>query len=353
MVFLRAGKFEPGPHGTDTKAKLTQFQQTPSDPTPISGLTKEDLTGDIVQTGIVGYFAQVDANDKLSARTAGTVVSYRLPSYGRFFTVAQPYYWWGVVRKVSFPGLVMDVDYLFQQDEAKDMNHATRTNFMRQLGVAGSAAEHAVPELMFADSTKPLNDPSQPQGVSAVKALAIAAAQGQKIYTLNPGNQAIHTTVLSSLQISQDVKAEIANALAAGKEVTVHEKDITVNGWTGNGYIMLDPDTGAGAYKIAGGSNGGFLATFIATVIAFLIVFLVAFPAGLGIGLLMLSWETLNLFLWIKSINAATNDDEFNKANAGQFFGSILGFFPMAGVALAEIVKWFGLLWVLMLTNFF
>jgi hypothetical protein len=33
----------------------------------------------------------------------------------------------------------------------------------------------------------------------------------------------------------------------------------SVNSWTGSGYTILDPATGAGAYKIAGGSNGGFL----------------------------------------------------------------------------------------------
>ena len=244
-----------------TKAKLNQFQQNTSDTTPLIGLTKEDLTGDIVQTGIIGYFAQVDTSDKLSARTAKTVVSYRLPSYGRFLTAAQTHYWYGIAKKVSFPGVVMDVDYLFQQLEAKDATNPTRINYMRQLGTTASAAEHAVPELMFADHSKLLSDPSQPQGVSAVKALAIAASQGQKIYTLTPVNQAIHSSVVSGLQISADVKNEITNALSAGKEVTVHEKDITVNGWTGCGYIIIDQDTGAGAYKISGGANGGSLSS--------------------------------------------------------------------------------------------
>lgn len=34
---------------------------------------------------------------------------------------------------------------------------------------------------------------------------------------------------------------------------------MSVPGWSGAGYIILDPDTGSGAYKIAGGSNGGHL----------------------------------------------------------------------------------------------
>lgn len=243
-----------------TRAKLAQFQLNPNDASPISGLTKEDLTGDIVQTGILDYFAQVDTSDSIAARTAGNVTSYRLPSYGRFFTAAQARYWFGIVRSVSFPGVVMDVDYIRYNTAANDSSATAKLQFMKHVGAAGSAAEHAVPEAMFKNPDLAMNDPAQPQGVSAVKTLAIAAAQGQKIYTLNQSNQALHGMILQSLQVDQDVKSEIANALAAGREVTVHDKDVTINGWTGSGYIILDnSDSGGGAYKIAGGSNGGIL----------------------------------------------------------------------------------------------
>jgi hypothetical protein len=127
------------------------------------------------------------------------------------------------------------------------------------VGAAGSAFEHAVPERLFADPSKPLDDPSQPQGISAVKALAIAASQGQRIYTLNQQNQAYHASIVAGLGTDADTKSEITNALNAGMEVTVHQSEITANGWTGSGYIILDPESGAGAYKISGGANGGEL----------------------------------------------------------------------------------------------
>jgi len=38
--------------------------------------------------------------------------------------------------------------------------------------------------------------------------------------------------------------------------LTVHQSNISLNGWTGCGYVVLDPVTGAGAYKISGGLNG-------------------------------------------------------------------------------------------------
>ena len=44
-----------------------------------------------------------------------------------------------------------------------------------------------------------------------------------------------------------------------GREATISEGTITVAGWTGVGYIVSDPETGAGAYRISGGGNGGLL----------------------------------------------------------------------------------------------
>ena len=54
---------------------------------------------------------------------------------------------------------------------------------------------------------------------------------------------------------------EIRNALInAGKEVITHTDAVSVPGWSGAGYIITDSVTGEGAYKIAGGGNGSFIA---------------------------------------------------------------------------------------------
>jgi hypothetical protein len=54
-------------------------------------------------------------------------------------------------------------------------------------------------------------------------------------------------------------RSDIRDAVAAGREVLVHTHPIQVPGWVGAGYIILDPATGAGAWKITGGANGGSL----------------------------------------------------------------------------------------------
>ena len=50
---------------------------------------------------------------------------------------------------------------------------------------------------------------------------------------------------------------DIRNGINAGKVVTVHERSISYKGWSGAGYIIVDPSNSAGAYLIEGGANGG------------------------------------------------------------------------------------------------
>jgi hypothetical protein len=83
----------------------------------------------------------------------------------------------------------------------------------------------------------------------------IAAAHGQRIYTLTQANMA----QLANVTIDDGARSEISNALYAGKEVTVHATPLSYYGWQGSGYTIIDPETGAGAWKISGGANGGYL----------------------------------------------------------------------------------------------
>lgn len=48
---------------------------------------------------------------------------------------------------------------------------------------------------------------------------------------------------------------DIRNGINAGKTVTVHDTQISFNGWSGTGYTISD----AGAYMIGGGLDGAFI----------------------------------------------------------------------------------------------
>ena len=72
-------------------------------------LNKHSVTGDLLYSAILSYFAQNDLQDAISSRSTN-IVQYRYPSYGVFQTKLQSDYWYGEPQSVIFPGLQMDVD---------------------------------------------------------------------------------------------------------------------------------------------------------------------------------------------------------------------------------------------------
>ncbi len=134
--------------------------------------------------------------------------------------------------------------------------------------------EHSVPEQIFSTEDSPA------QGISAVKALALASAQGQKIWTIDQNNA---TVALNSVNLNNDIEMEIRNAVNAGKIATVHESPVAFAGTTMVGYILLDPETGAGAYKIGTGENGGIILSIFNGMLGFTaLIFTV--PLALFVG---------------------------------------------------------------------
>ena len=92
--------------------------------------------------------------------------------------------------------------------------------------------------------------------MSAVKAIQIAQEQGQTVYTITQEN---YSQIIPKLSLSSGVMTDIRDNVAVGRTVTVHEKTINYKGWKGSGYIIIDPQTGSGAYLIDGGANGAAL----------------------------------------------------------------------------------------------
>jgi hypothetical protein len=106
---------------------------------------------------------------------------------------------------VKMSGIMVDMDAVVNSLWAKN-NDATLTKTIgQQIGMMTSALEHRIPELFFTNEQNP------GEAVSAVKALARASAQGQRIYQVTSANV---NSVLPALTISQEVKEE--NRLAAG-----------------------------------------------------------------------------------------------------------------------------------------
>ncbi|UQG60764.1 hypothetical protein MIH18_02050 [Marinobacter sp. M3C] len=245
-------------------AQLTKLQgqlenvKTKLDAEDFAGLTKHDLVGGILQSGIQGYLAETYAMDKIAAK-ASNIVYNRSPSYGTFSTQMNVSYFFGSPRNVLFSGVVMDVDRMSANTESVDNCYEDWVAFNRASGMRSSAYEHLIPERLFSTEEQPA------EGVSTAKALTLAMAQGQRIYTLTSEN----ASRLNLITIDSAARSEIQSALQRGFEVTVHAQPINVNGWEGSGYSIIDPERGVGAYKISGGASGGFLSDDLVSLLMF------------------------------------------------------------------------------------
>ncbi len=216
----------------------------------LTDLNKEDIVGNLLYTTAMIYFSRLDNANKAIARKMGLVWN-RLPSEGIFSTSLDiNYSFLGVPLSASPVGFGMDVDYNHYIAIPNDNNIEKVKQFGLFSGILSSALEHWVPEQVFSTEENPV------KGISAAKALQIANAEGKPIYNITQDNIA---AVLPQLQLESSVINDIQNAVNAGKEVVVSKTNIEYEGWTGCGYIILDPETGSGAYMISGGKNGSIL----------------------------------------------------------------------------------------------
>ena len=220
-----------------------------NDPAGIAALTREELLGDMFYAGTLGYFAQYNTLSHIAAISQRHSHNLAI-GYGSFGYEPHVEYLFGIPRFLEAGGAVMNVRLgRFIGTHTNDPEQVKRLNL--QTGMISSALEHAVPEQMFT------TDPDNPaDAVSAVKAIQKAAQQGQRIYQISQANSA---TALPNIHHDPETMGEITAALAVGKEVITHTDPIAVPGWRGAGYIILDPETGDGSYKIGGGINGGVL----------------------------------------------------------------------------------------------
>lgn len=151
----------------------------------------------------------------------------------------------GFPLSVGVSGVAVDVDQDVQAvnafGEDRDLHEKL---YMEASASTASASESDCLDVQF-----------QTRGaVSTSRALAAAVKQGIPIFHITSANAA---SVMPQLQISPAVASQITEAVAGGASVTVPKRTMSMDGWTGDVYI-LEKD-GARDYRITGGSSGAIL----------------------------------------------------------------------------------------------
>jgi RHS repeat-associated protein len=229
-----------------TQAKLAANQT--------AGLTRDDVTGDMLYQTALAYFGTADANGGIFQR-ASNVVEQRLPSYGRAAAQVMPQMVLGVVTGVTFPGVILDIDRM-NSAVAASSNGLSAPAYVRQSNERNAAYAHLVLAKLFTSTQQPGN-PASP-----VKALAAAATQGQQVYAVTSSNSA---TVLPQINVNATAKADLQNYVAAGNRALIAQNPVAIGGWNGQGEAIENPASGAGAYRLAADTGYATAALYPAT----------------------------------------------------------------------------------------
>ncbi|XXF75460.1 transglutaminase domain-containing protein [Myxococcaceae bacterium GXIMD 01537] len=90
--------------------------------------------------------------------------------------------------------------------------------------------------------------------VASTSVLQAARAQTIEILELTPENQAQQ---LPRLAASNEVLRDVTDLLALGRHILIPASPVTVEDWTGTGFIAHDPRTEEGGYFLSGRISGG------------------------------------------------------------------------------------------------
>ncbi|MCG8433209.1 MAG: transglutaminase-like domain-containing protein [Gammaproteobacteria bacterium] len=229
------------------------------------------------------YWMEYDVLSSIAARSYG-VHYQRLPSFGLFSSPLSVTYYFGIPRQGQYKSRIMDVQRSLISVVASD--DQAGLDFTEVSGLQGSYLEGSVFDQLF----------QRPEGtgISAAQLLFDASEAEVPIYRIDQNNI---NEILPLLSVPAAVVTDIQNAVNAGKEVTVSQQALIEE----LGYIIKDPETGAGAYLITGGLNGGAeeycdpdarvlvqaarLAIFIALAVLLAILFIKAMiAAGVLVG---------------------------------------------------------------------
>ena len=149
----------------------------------------------------------------------------------------------GQPQEITWRGVFVDADLRVAEPVPTGADDTRAPAFMRLSGLAGSVLEADV-----------LRSNLNVDAVSAASVIQLARESAIVVEDVTAGTLA---EVLARLQTADIVKTEIADAVNQGWRATIPQREVTRNIWTGTGYTLIDPASGAGGYFLSGGLAGG------------------------------------------------------------------------------------------------
>lgn len=210
--------------------------------TDIQNISYDDLIGEHLYALILQYFQTNDGFYEGASKIYNVATS-RAPSAGIAGIGLTVSYYFGIPRSAVPNKAQIDVGLEAIQAASKDGNADKLKKFLELRGLMGSFSEHAIWERIHGFNS-----------VSAVKIIQISHESGIPVYSIDQNNV---NQILPQLSIDLADVQEIQQGVQNGLVAIVPQHELTIDNWTGTGFILKDPVTSVGVYRISGGLSGG------------------------------------------------------------------------------------------------
>ncbi|HYH96581.1 transglutaminase domain-containing protein, partial [Hyalangium sp.] len=144
----------------------------------------------------------------------------------------------GVRRRLAWRGLEVDAD--FRAMTPLELMPGRGAALLRMSGHEGSFQEARI-----------LTEGTGEPAVASVTVLQEAAVRGIPVLHLLPG------APLTGLTATPEVLRDVEDQLERGRQVLIPATPLTLENWTGTGFIARDPATEEGGYFLSGRVSGG------------------------------------------------------------------------------------------------
>ncbi len=235
-----------------------------NDPNLIGALTDRSIFGDMFDSGSISYIAEYNTFNSLIGKQLGSNFNLS-PVFGTYGFEPNVSYLFGLPININQGGIGLNI-YTTRQIASNDNSLNSFKQFNKSIGMMTSILEHAIPEQQL------ISPNISGEAISTIKAIKKAMEEGQKIYEITQAN----INQLSNIHFHPETMNKITTAVNAGYTVITHTDNVSISGWSGVGYIIQNPVTGDGAYKITGEANGGLLIFIGFLLIAILLVIFVS-----------------------------------------------------------------------------
>ncbi len=207
-----------------------------------ANIYSEEVMGGMLDSISKLYFGQNDLYNRiLEGQT--NVTNTRALSIGIIGFKVNVAYTFNLPSELNEGGFYLDIGHDIHNVISNTNNTKDESAFMLQSGIYGSAMEHGV-----------LEQVTGIESVSTIKTFQYAAEHDIPLYMISSENI---KDELDELHVSNSVKQEITESVSAGRVVIIPASEMTINQWTGVGYMVLDPETYVCGYMISGGTAGG------------------------------------------------------------------------------------------------